>query len=423
MQNQSIPVFCQRCNAQNNLAYTQVCWQCKAHLGMPGAQSAPRSRPAAKRSVISKVFGFISKLVLTVVVLGILGVAGFIFYQTNLKPHTNASGVRDAAPLPDNSWYKPSIWNLYRQKPTVLEILEKNNQATSKTLKPSDIQTVSLRGTISFAFEGETPPAPQRPTYDLFDRSRGNPTPTPVVSRWEGTDDFTRFGFRPLGNFEGYKKGADKFLRKIRIRSQNLSKTDVTEVFNGSAGWKEEVVVNLQGQIKTTVTDLTGQQLEQFKGSTHGWGNYYTGRDLAYSHNALVRGEVHFVVKNNDPKAPLTLYFDAVTGLLTKVEEGDVTCLLFPYSEHNEVSLPSTMYFRMATPEGKMMWMKMDEIDWEMNQPIDDSLFEKKAENQSPAAPVENQAPAQNSVNQDQDKKVEDPDRSKNAESQNPDKK
>lgn len=380
-QNQYTSVICWKCNAYNNFAQSNTCRQCGCYLRPHSNQRTPSTSQKT-----SSIIGTVVKFFLTIAVLSILSVAGYIFYTSNFETAKSQSTQANTAELPSNSWYQPSIWNFYRDRPTALEIVQKSNEATSKTFKPSDIRTISLNGTISFAFEKCLTEGcktnefliPRKFTELNFKIK----PPTAPLTNFEEVDDISRLYFVKLGRVEVYQKDANKVLRKISIRPLSTEpRKDISEGFDGVNGWKEEIVYNWDNTPKSSVMKLEGKDLEVLKKSSNTFPNKYSDQNLSFSHIGKVNGKAHFILKTGDPIKPESLYFDAVTGLLTKVEAAEMTCILFPYADYNGINFPSTLYFRSFNNEGKTMWMKIEEIEWKFNQPIDDSIFSKKVEN------------------------------------------
>ncbi|MBS1795120.1 MAG: hypothetical protein JSS81_14775 [Acidobacteria bacterium] len=385
-----LPVNCRKCNTLNNSAQSRRCRRCGCDLKPPAPNPVKNG---------SKFVDIALKFLLVVVVMAIFSVAGIVFVGnlTGNKPLSVSSApeVTEVNGLPSNSWHKPSIWNWYRDKPTVREVLEKNNQVTSKSLTPRDVQTLSLTGSVSFSaadcltkscLEKEawrrppTSPDYQTPLQILRPKPTPSNTPIPGV---DPADDVSRLRFEKIGSIELYHKEPGKMLRKTLIRPvESPKKADVIEVFDGEKAWKEEIVYENEKIVKSSSEELNGKDLEALKNSAMVLGNDLSENNLTFSRIGKYNGRAQFILQKNDPDKPETIYFDAVTGFLTKIETSEMTCFIYSYAEFNGVNFPSTMYFRTISSEGRTIWMRVDEAVWRVNEPVDDKLFEKKAESE-----------------------------------------
>ena len=394
-QNRYKPVNCWKCGARNNFSQTRRCLQCGAALKL----SSPRV-DTPKRNPLDAALRFIIRTFLTIVIVSLLIVSGIKVYAVYFEK-------KDAVELPPNAWHQPTLANWYRQRPTVQEIIEKNDQVTSTTLRPSDVKTLSAKGQMSIAlgFCVTKECSSKEITDDWGNRLRErfnqkySRTPKPRLKKPKEispgnpqiSDDPSILEFEDFGEIEMRRKGANKLFRRSFITSKYLDeRTETIEVFNGSAGWEEEIIYardKITGEtrdpIRRSVKELNGKALEDLKKSVTNLGNDFTGKTFNYSHTAKINDNVHFALRVDGGETSEMLYFDAVTGLLTKTDAGEFNCLMFPYADYDGVKLPTNMYFRKQNEEGRMMWMRIENIEWQINQPLEDSIFEKKPQTNS----------------------------------------
>ena len=90
----------------------------------------------------------------------------------------------------------------------------------------------------------------------------------------------------------------------------------------------------------------------------------------------MVNDAVHFAVEEGKD----ALYFDSVTGHLSKVEMEKMTCFLNSYADYGDLKLPSALYYRIIDKSGNLIWMKIENLEWRVNEPIEGSIFEKPAQ-------------------------------------------
>ena len=384
-QNRAKPANCWKCNAPNHNPQTRACLKCGAQLTRPPSNNEP---PKPGRS--SGILGFLANALATIFVVSLLGVGGYIFYSVYLKDKVPADE------LPANSWHQPTFANWYRKRPTVQEILEKNNQVTGVTA--DRVKTLSAKGKVSIARGGcGTKQCRDNDSSGLSDQEKierqlkkpwqdSNSAPAAAPQESGISDDPAALKFIDFGEIEMHRKGSSKLFRKNFVTYKGLPETtENIQVFNGTEGWNEEKVYErdlITGETKTlirrTVKDLAGKDLDDLKQSVANLGSDLSGKTFNYSHTAKINGEINFALRVDGSETSETFYFDAVTGLLTKMDSGEFNCLMFPYADYDGVKLPSTMYFRTLGKEGRLMWMKLENIEWKINQPIEDSLFEKK---------------------------------------------
>jgi hypothetical protein len=385
--NKYTPVYCWRCEAMNNWEQSKICYKCGCAL-----------RPYKKEETITlqgePITSFplfrSSAALLTVIILVIaatLFVKNFDITTFN-KPASSDVASNTAASkevkLPQEGWYKPSIWNFYRQKPTVDEILEKNNQATSKTLKSSDVQTLSLKGKLSFAEGGcatdecvEELKKRDSAAYENWifkNRNSQNGEQFKIGL----SDNFEENNFQLIGSIDAYQKSPDKVLRKIFVTAINQSrKTEKTEGFDGFTGWRKTVVFDQQKLPETSVIELKGNELSELKNATGALKTDYSSKNLTFYKMSYFKNKVQFVLQKHDLGKQELMYFDALTGLITKIESYEMTCFFSDYADYEGVRLPSTMYFRTVQISGNFIIMKIENIIWSVNKPMEDSMFAK----------------------------------------------
>ena len=400
-----ILIECWKCKTVNNWEQSKICHQCGCALKRYKSEDVVTLRgdsfigSTAFRSLVY------SALAVVLVVVG-------ISYTINVyKPKTPEEEMISKIPevkieeiaLPANSWYKASIWNFYRQYPGIEEILDKNNQATSKTINPNDLQTLSFSGELSFADAGCASGICAEKLYQNSlretssqDRTEPVPKSTPFVYMDENqkkkkatewymvglTDNYNSFTFEEVGRMEASQKNPKKVFRKVSVFRKNQNRqTENFEVYNGSRGWKKTLVYDKQQTFENSVRELSGVELYEINKSATIWKKDYSSKTLSFLPPVIINNQVNFALRNNTDTKPETIYFDAVTGLVTKIETSGATIYLSKYSSHNGVYLPSEMCYRTVGKDGNAVLMKVNQIIWRINETIEDSLFEEPSKN------------------------------------------
>jgi hypothetical protein len=399
---------CWRCKAVNDWEQSKICYQCGCALKRHKSEEVKTLKgdsfigSTAFRSLIY------SALAIVLIVIGISFTINV--YKPKTPEEELISKITEAKteeiPLPENSWYKPRIWNFYRQYPNVEEILDKNNKATSKTISPNDLQTLSLSGKLSFADGGCANDVCAEKLYQESLRQESsryygsaNPKSTPFVyvdetkkkkdamsSKKVGLiDNYNSFPYEEVGRMEARQKMPNKIYRQVFVRPKGqTSETEKTEVFNGLRGWKKTVVTDIydrQKVLENSVKELSGVDLFELNKSATVWKKDYSSKTLSFLKPVIINSQVNFVLQNNADTKPETIYFDAVTGLITKIETSEMTVFSSKYSSHNGVYLPSEMCFRTIGKDGNAILMKVEQIDWRINESIEDSIFDEPSKN------------------------------------------
>lgn len=378
-------VECWKCKMVFNWEKTKICTQCGCALRYYKKEEIRSLKgdsflgSSAARSFLMVVFVFA------------MLVGGFYYVIKNMdaaKTKAAAGITEENIALPANGWYKSNLWNLYRELPTVDEILAKNAQATSKTLTVNNIQTLSLKGTISFAdgncvtdacAEKLAEAAMRR---DQMEMSRFNGYQPQIIPK-DGykiplLDDYDTPEYEEAGTLENHRKAPDKILRKISVVvPKQTRKLETTEGFDGMTGWKKQYVSENGFTVTDRVSTLAGLELESLKSSVSALKSDYSSKSVKFSKVKKVKTEVNFVLENPGFEKTELIYFDAVSGLISKIESGDNTCYMVSYADYGELKLPSAMYFRTVAETGFVVWMKVENIVWTINEPLDDSMFAK----------------------------------------------
>lgn len=390
-----ISVFCWKCKTQNNFAETKTCRQCGCYLKNYDSRQNVSSvfSESATESPIFRMFVITMAVVVLVAagyVIAFRKSGGEVASQPTAVEILPDGTIEPPVGLPADSWHRPSIWNLYRGAPTVREILEKNNRVTSQTLKPSDLQTISFTGTVSIAALGcqteECFRQEQQQQAARQGAANGGFVPLSVPfnnpMRPKPSDDFDKPDYTEAGDIEIYGKRPDKTFSRVVV-NLNTRTAETTEAFNGLSGWRRKEISDGEKIIESEIKALTEEELEALKLSAAAiWqNNSYAEETLTFSRLAKVNEKVHFVVRRKNGEKTETLYFDAVSGFLTKVTSGETNCYLYPYADYSGVKFPSAIYYRMTDANsGKIQWMKIDNLEWVINEPIDDELFDRPLE-------------------------------------------
>lgn len=381
-------VSCWRCKEISIWEQTKICLKCGCALKLYNNEELVTLQG---ESILNSP-GIRSMLI--IIFLLVAGVSG-IFYLSkspNEKKAVNSFNHADLyAPvtakaeevkLPPDSWYKPSIWNFYREKPTVDEVLKKNIEATSKLLKTGDFETLSLSGILSATNAGcasdkcaeiEKKMAQSNPRVLRDDKNTTlDSYKVGLVDYFEGLD------YKPLGTLESAVKSPNKIFRKVSVTAPGQTKTtEKTEGYDGATGWRKTVVTERGQTLENSVTDLPEIDLYELKNSASAWGKNYSSKSLSLVEMKNIKGKVQFVLWKNDTGKGEYIYFDAVSGLVTQIKNDDMTCFLSSYTDNDGYKMPSVIYFRSINPDGNAVILKIENIVWNINKSVEDTIFAK----------------------------------------------
>jgi len=206
---------------------------------------------------------------------------------------------------------------------------------------------------------------------ERFAQAVGSPDArSKITTRIEkGTVDIPARGVHNA--IETYRKAPDK-----AFATQHTPGGDVTEGFNGTAGWQQRP----DGKI----TEVNGDELAR----TKQWASFYLGQNLKQEYSRLrVNGidridgrEVFRVQAWRGERRPDLLYFDAQSGLVMRtfhLIESPLGALPLQtdfddYRDVQGVKIPFTVRVTRADSIAIYKW---DQID--VNVPIDDARFEQ----------------------------------------------
>jgi hypothetical protein len=379
-------VECWKCKIVYNWEKTKICAQCGCALRFYKKEDI---RSLKGDSVLSS---HLARSFLIVVFILATLVGGFYYVVKNMEDAKNkaAAGIaEEQIELPADGWHKSNLRNFYRELPTVDEILAKNNRATSKAAPSStNFQTLALKGSISFA-DGDCVTdlcadkiAEAAMREDQIEMSRVNGYQPRVFTKDQFkskiTDDYDLPEYQAAGVLEAYRKAPDKVLRKMSVGvPRQTRKLETIEAFDGFTGWKKSLVSENRQTLSESVSILAGLELEALKNSVSALKNDYSSKTMKFARLKKVKNSVNFVLENLSFDKSELIYFDAVSGLITKIESGDNTCYLMSYAEYGDVKLPSVMYFRTIAEDGYVVWMKVENIAWTINESLDDAMFAK----------------------------------------------
>ena len=374
-------VTCWKCNAVNIWEETKICRQCGCYLKVVnlGDQRKAQNESAKFQWFVGVfVFSF-------VLIFGTVGLIKLISY----KPHLEQTG------LPADCWYKPTFSNYFRGKPTIKEIIEKNNSVVSLTIKPSDVKTLSFQGNISFALgkcataecllkknkikaeiKAEKDAAARKAGYAS---APGNESPPETL---DNSEYFDNQSYIELGRVESFEKKPDKFLRKsFMYRIKGSEKKDILEGLNAEKGWSKKTIYARDGKINNSIEDIVGDELAKLKSSTTSrWQSIYEEFELTDLGIQSLNDQKEFVLQKRDGEKVEKLYFNAVSGNLDKVEDSKMTGYLSLYQDFNGIRLPNKLCYKSLSEDETVIWLKIENIEWHLNEPIDDAVFEKPTE-------------------------------------------
>lgn len=385
----------------NNFAVAKVCRNCNCYL--------KRAVSKERLEIESNPTAFLSFTKIAAAGIICLILIGFIYnYASNIYAKNRQSDldvkVGTEIELPREGWYKTDFWKYYRKYPTVTEIIEKNNSVTSKTVKPADINSISMKGTLSFADLGcLTNECYQKEREAEEERKRNEDTRIHYYYGWrfynpysqtnfktlEQTqkelelktikDDFNRFDYKEIGRCEFYQKKPDKSLQRFFVDdSKDIKKFELSNGFNGFNGWEKKVTYDLDKISDSSVEEIPDEDLKEMKESAKAFFRMsYDVSKMKVVGLAKLNEKVNFLVERQTDEGLETMYFDAVTGFLTKIESGKIIVHFFPYENFSGIYFPSAIFSRAITKEGRLVWMRIEKISWGFNETMDDSIFEK----------------------------------------------
>lgn len=383
------PVSCWRCKEINVWEQTKICLKCGCALKLYKTEEAVTMQG---ESILNSP-GIRSMLIILLLVVTGVGTAFYFTKTSNLRAAANQPAQLsqnqpkvEEVKLPTDSWYQPSIWNFYREMPTVEEILKKNNEATSKYLKTNNFKTLSLSGKLSVANGGcavdkcaqeEKKKSQLRANLgDLTEKYRAE---RDLAAFKVGlVDYFEQFEYRELGTIEAVIKFPDKIYRKVSITPPGQAKfTENTEGYDGLVGWRKTFVRENGQTLENSVKTLMETELFELKNSVGAWGNNFSSKNLSFVEMKKIKGKVQFVLKKDDSTKGETIYFDAVTGFVTQINSHDMNCYLSFYSDQDGYKMPSYMFFRTITPDGNAVFLRAESLVWKIDRSVEDSIFAK----------------------------------------------
>jgi hypothetical protein len=387
--------FCWKCHYQNNFAVSPICRNCGVYLKTAKTlepeekTEEPAVEPVTKTRSVKP-----STIVIMVAVVLVCGGVLYIYFTTSFFGFQKTTETGASVELPPDAWYQPSIWNLYRRNPTVSEILDKNIQASSKAKVMSETQTLLLKGDVSFArfgcyteqclMEEYKRELASVKEYNRQVLASGNKSlqmkSMPLLDfgkKPQFDDKFNKPAYEEAGKIEIYVKNQNRIWQNsvFQVKDEPEKKVELKQGINGSKGWRRNIVSNRENIIESTLVDLVETELEEVKNtSSTVWKKASLKEEnLKFSHRAVVNDAVHFAVEEGKD----TLYFDSITGYLSKIEMEKMTCFLNSYVDYGDLKLPSALYYRIIDKSGNLIWMKVENLEWRVNESIEDSIFEK----------------------------------------------
>jgi outer membrane lipoprotein-sorting protein len=243
-----------------------------------------------------------------------------------------------------------------------------------KTLTSSSIVTLALAALAPFTAAAQEAALPS--VDQVLDKyiaaTGGKDAIQKVTSRVaKGTMDIVTFG--ASGSLEQYTKAPNQSVTIIEVAGYGT----VIQCYDGKTGWASDPQQGFR--------ELSGAELDVFKRSAdlqaalHTKNHYKT---LTVTGKGKVGDKDVYVLEGQrDQGGAEKLYFDAQTGLLTKLEmpspqgSGTISMLFEDFKDVDGVKIPATI--RQETPEISLV-IKMEDI--KQNVPIDASKFAKPAE-------------------------------------------
>lgn len=387
--------FCWKCHYQNNFAVSPICRNCGVYLKeVKTLEPEEKTEETAIEPVRQTRSVKPSAIIILVAVLLVCSAVLYIYFTTSFFGFQKTTETGASVELPPDAWYQPSIRNLYRRNPTVGEILEKHNQSSSKTGATSETQTLSLKGDVSFArlgcyteqclleeYKRELAGVQEynRQVLASGDNSlQVKSMPQMDIGKKPPLDDeFDKPAYEKAGKIEIHVKNPNRIWQKsvLQIKDEPEKRVELTQGFNGAKGWQRKIVSERENIIESALADLIETELEELKktASTIWKKASLKEENLKFSHRAIVKDVAHFAVEEGKDM----LYFDSVTGFLSEIEMEKMTCFLNSYADYGDLTFPSALYYRIIDQGGNLIWMKVENLQWRVNEPLEDSIFEK----------------------------------------------
>lgn len=390
-QGEYISRFCWKCRYQNNFAASPICRNCGVYLKAANTlETKDEKEQGVNKSAAETSPVKLSAMIILTAVLLVCGGVLYIYFAGSQKTIETGASVE----LPPDAWHQASIWNLYRRNPTVGEILEKNIQAIFKTGEKIETQTLFLKGNLSFARLGcyteqclleeykRELAAVQEHNRRVLASGDGSQQVKNAPQLNVGTkppldDEFDKPAYEKAGGIEIHIKNPNRIWQKSDLPSKDETgkRIESTQSFNGSKGWRKNTVVERENIVESNLVDLADAETEELKKTAAILLKQFFLKEenLKFSHRAKVNDAVHFAVEEGKD----VLYFDSVTGYLSEIETDKMTCFLSSYADYGDRKLPSVLYFRIIDKSGNLVWMKFENLEWRINEAVEDSIFEK----------------------------------------------
>ena len=379
-----ISTNCWKCKAQNNAAVAVNCRVCGAYL----RTSEPDENSLSYR--ITDYPAFKGYLLLGLVLL--LGGAAIVFFYKS-KPSSDDATASKEIVLPSDSWYNKSLWSYVSNSPSVRQILKKNEEANGKTPSLETARTLSLSGKMSRAVGTcfEQMCIDERKRQIAVQQARlppswrwSSPDAVPVgpEPKPETSDKYDQLGFSGLGTLELLVKIPDRMVKKATVinpHDETHRRIQVIEFFNGLEGKRiTDYFDATDNKVKSEVDTMDALQVasarsEQASMLGNDFDNY---TDMEFRGLKKVNERVAFAVSAKNRKGePETFFFDAVTGLVIKIDTALNSVFLDNYRPWGQGMLPYTIYFRQPELGGFHSWIKIEVDEWKIGDLIDDSVF------------------------------------------------
>lgn len=403
MENQQgyIAIFCWKCKAQNNFARTQVCRVCGCYL----RSDSETSLQSHYKANITDLPGFRNWVIAGAVFVTVI--SGMIYFATRKSTLSASVAAATTKPedkkpdveLPANSWYNQSWWSYVRKHPSPEQIIKKAIEAGGKSLSPEIAKTLTITGKVAVAqgncltqscgINQVMKKALDRSTFNggidygqrttIVKPPESGPKPAP-----KSNEDFKAYDYIETGIIDVAAKMPDKIMRRVTsvtAPGSDSSSLEMREVFNGYSGSKITKYLDRNENLLRASKDTKSfdQMAETRTELELMWRTNFL-KDKEFELRGVEKlndSTVFAIVSKNKAGERDTLYFDSVSGYLSKMDTKGMSVYFDDYRPYEQAIMPYKMYYRKDEND-MYVWMRVDIDSWKIGDFVDEAVFEEE---------------------------------------------